>query len=233
MAGAFSLGNALPFVNAVAAAVGAAGAVFDIVDRVPDIDSYSGDGKRPERVVGRVRFENVGFRYPARPDVPVLTNFSLDVAPGKTVALVGSSGAGKSTIVSLLLRHYDPWEGRVAFDGVDFKDLNLEWLRSQMGTVSQEPVLFGASIIENIRLGRNDLTDEEIVTAAKTANAHEFISTLPLVGKKGFFKFSRRLNLKHRFRFSGIRHGGGRARNSVIGRPEAKDSDSSSVGERS
>lgn len=181
MAGAFALGNALPFVNAVSAALGAASSIFDIVDRVPDIDPYSPKGLKPKKVEGRISFRDVTFRYPARPEISVLSDFSLDVEPGKTIALVGSSGAGKSTVVSLLLRHYNPTEGIVMLDGIDIKYLNLDWLRWQIGIVSQEPVLFGVSIHENIRFGRSDVTKEEIIEAAKMANAHEFITSLPMV----------------------------------------------------
>nr|CAD7393557.1 unnamed protein product [Timema cristinae] len=169
MTGAFSLGNALPFVNAVSTAVGAASTIFDIIDRVPDIDPYSPQGDKPDKV---------------------LKNFSLEILPGKTVALVGSSGAGKSTIGSLLLRFYDPTSGQVSLDGANIKDLNLSWLRGQIGVVSQEPCLFGVSILENIRYGRSDVKLQEVVHAAMMANAHGFIAMLPqgyntLVGDKG------------------------------------------------
>nr|CAD7444165.1 unnamed protein product [Timema bartmani] len=190
MTGAFSLGNALPFVNAVSTAVGAASTIFDIIDRVPDIDPYSAQGDKPDKVKGHIQFKNICFAYPARHDVQVLKNFSLEILPGKTVALVGSSGAGKSTIGSLLLRFYDPTSGQVSLDGANIKDLNLSWLRGQIGVVSQEPCLFGVSILENIRYGRSDVKLQEVIHAAMMANAHGFIAMLPqgyntLVGDKG------------------------------------------------
>lgn len=105
----------------------------------------------------------------------------MTIDPGKQVAIVGSSGAGKSTIVSLILRFYDTSSGEVCIDDISVKKYNLHWLRSQIGLVSQEPVLFGVSIAENIKYGSEYATDEEIVEAAKQANAHDFISKLPKV----------------------------------------------------
>ncbi|XP_071446041.1 ATP-dependent translocase ABCB1-like [Hetaerina americana] len=190
MAGAFSLGNALPFVNAVSTAIGAASTIFGIIDRVPQIDPYSTVGMKPSQVTGRISFRGVNFFYPSRPDVQVLKNFNLDIEPGKKVALVGSSGGGKSTIVGLLMRFYDPSSGKICLDGVDIRSLNVHWLRSQIGVVPQEPVLFGATIAENIRHGRENVTLQELHKAAELANAHDFISALPqgydtLVGDRG------------------------------------------------
>ncbi|XP_034242655.1 ATP-dependent translocase ABCB1-like isoform X2 [Thrips palmi] len=190
MAGAFSLGNALPFINAVSTAIGAASNVFNIIDRVPNIDPYDTRGLKVHKVKGHIEFKKVGFTYPARPEVQILKDFTLLIEPGKTVALVGPSGAGKSTVVGLLLRFYDVTLGQVLVDGVDIKDLNLSWLRSQIGVVSQEPVLFGTTIYENIRYGRDDVSKAEIVQAALIANAHSFISSLPdgydtMVGDRG------------------------------------------------
>ncbi|XP_046390861.1 ATP-dependent translocase ABCB1-like isoform X2 [Ischnura elegans] len=190
MAGAFSLGNALPFVNAVSTAIGAASTIFGIIDRVPSIDPYSKEGMKPSEVDGRISFRGVNFFYPTRPEVQVLKNFNLDIEPGKKVALVGSSGGGKSTIVGLLMRFYDPSSGKICLDGIDVRSLNLHWLRSQIGVVPQEPVLFGATIAENIRYGRENVTIEELHKAAELANAHSFITALPLgydtlVGDRG------------------------------------------------
>lgn len=190
MAGAFSLGNALPFVNAVSTAVGAASSVFTIIDRVPEIDPYDTRGKKPLKVNGHIEFKDVGFQYPARPEVKVLQDFTLSIEPGKTVALVGSSGAGKSTVVGLLLRFYDVALGKVLLDGVDIRELNLAWLRSQIGVVSQEPILFATTIYENIRYGQDDVSRAEIVQASIIANAHSFITNLPdgydtMVGDRG------------------------------------------------
>lgn len=105
----------------------------------------------------------------------------MDIEPGKTAAICGSSGAGKSTIISLIQRFYDPIRGEVCIDGTPLTQLNVKWARSQIGLVSQEPVLFGVSIAENIKYGRNDVTDGEVEDAAKQANAHNFISKLPMV----------------------------------------------------
>jgi ABC-type multidrug transport system fused ATPase/permease subunit len=128
-----------------------------------------------------VEFENVEFNYPSRKDIRILDKLSLKIRPGQTVALVGTSGCGKSTCVQLIQRFYDVLEGSVKIDGRDVRNLNLNWLRSQLGVVNQEPVLFGTSIIENIRFGRDNLTESEIIQAAKAANAHNFIMELPKV----------------------------------------------------
>ena len=136
-----------------------------------------------EDATGEVQAKNLQFKYPTRPDVIVLNNLQLSISPGKTLALVGPSGCGKSTIVSLLERFYDPAKGKMLLDGKDLRDLNIRWLRSQMGIVSQEPVLFDTSIADNIRYGANftDVSDEEVVEAAKAANIHSFIESLPQV----------------------------------------------------
>ncbi|XP_022176200.1 multidrug resistance protein 1-like isoform X2 [Myzus persicae] len=190
MAGAFSVGNALPFINSVSIAIGAASNVFDIIDSRPNIDPYSTQGKKINKIQGKIEFKNVNFAYPTRRSIPVLNNLSLTIEPGQTVALVGSSGGGKSTVGSLLLRFYDPTEGQVLLDNFDLKYLNVHWLRQNIGVVSQEPVLFGVSIADNIRYGQTDCTRQDIIAAAMTANAHSFIIKLPkgydtLVGNKG------------------------------------------------
>ncbi|XP_016663132.1 multidrug resistance protein 1A isoform X2 [Acyrthosiphon pisum] len=190
MAGAFSVGNALPFINSVCIAISAASNVFDIIDSKPNIDPYSSQGKKINKIQGKIEFKNVHFAYPIRYSIPVLNNLSLTIEPGQTVALVGSSGGGKSTVGSLLLRFYDPTEGQVLLDDFDLKYLNLHWLRQNIGVVSQEPVLFNVSIAENIRYGQTDCTRQDIIAAAMTANAHSFIIKLPkgydtLVGDKG------------------------------------------------
>ena len=135
--------------------------------------------------------KNAFFNYPARPNVPVLQGLSIDVLPGDTLALVGPSGCGKSTIVSLIERFYDPHGGCLHLEGNDLRDLNIRWLRSQIGIVSQEPVLFDTSIADNIRYGANfrDVSDEEVIEAAKAANIHNFIQTLPQVCSRCFVLF--------------------------------------------
>ena len=126
---------------------------------------------------------NVYFSYPSRPDVSVLQGLSVSVAPGETLALVGSSGGGKSTLISLIERFYSPTLGIITVDGVDIMSINLTWLRSQIGYVGQEPVLFDTSIADNIRYGAlfREVSDEEIVEVAKSCNIHEFIQSLPQV----------------------------------------------------
>ena len=136
---------------------------------------------------GAVTVKDVQFSYPARPDVQVLQGLSLSLSPGKTLALVGPSGCGKSTVVSLIERFYDPSAGSLTLENFDLRDLNLHWLRSQIGIVSQEPVLFDASIAENIRYGAlfREVSDEEVIEAAKSANIHSFIESLPQVMRLG------------------------------------------------
>ena len=158
--------------------------------QVPPIDSLSDEGVIPNHIEGKVEFKDVTFAYPTRPDTVVMNNISVEANVSKTLALVGPSGSGKSTTVQLIQRFYDPDEGTVLLDGKDLRHLNLRWLRRHIGVVSQEPVLFGTTIAENIRYGREGVTQEEVVTAAKAANAHDFIMSLPdkyetLVGERG------------------------------------------------
>ena len=127
--------------------------------------------------------KDVHFHYSSRPEVQVLQGLSVSVKPGQTLALVGPSGCGKSTVVSLIERFYDPLSGSLSLDGSEVRDLNIRWLRSQVGIVSQEPVLFDTTIAENIRYGANfrEVSDEEVVEAARAANIHTFIESLPQV----------------------------------------------------
>jgi ATP-binding cassette subfamily B protein len=128
---------------------------------------------------GRVNFERVTFNYPSRPDSPALDDFSLDIEPGETVAFVGPSGAGKSTTFQLLLRFYDPKQGRIRLDGVDLAMADPLDIRHRIGLVPQETMLFGTSARENIRYGRPTATDAEVEEAARAAAADEFIRALP------------------------------------------------------
>ena len=132
---------------------------------------------------GEIDVKEVHFHYPSRAEVQVLQGLNISVKPGQTLALVGPSGCGKSTVVSLIERFYDPLSGSLTLDGNDVRDLNIRWLRSQIGIVSQEPVLFDSSIADNIRYGANfrDISDEEVIEAAKAANIHSFIESLPQV----------------------------------------------------
>ena len=133
----------------------------------------------PSPVAGRIAFEDVHFRYPARPDVQALDGVNLSINPGETVAFVGPSGAGKTTIIQLILRFYDPASGRITLDGVDLRDVSRAAFRRSVALVPQDPVIFAASARENIRFGRPDATDVEIDAAAEAAAAHGFISALP------------------------------------------------------
>ncbi|KAL4093103.1 hypothetical protein PRIC1_012092 [Phytophthora ramorum] len=189
--GTISLSQISPNITAVAEAKGAAATIYKILDTASAIDTSRDDiGYKPEDCAGRIQAVNVNFTYPSRPDVQILNDYNVTIEPGQTVAFVGSSGGGKSTLISLLERFYDPNEGSILLDGRDVKTLNVKWLRSQIGLVSQEPVLFATTIFENIAAGGDNITREQAVAAAKLANAHTFIMTLPqqydtLVGEKG------------------------------------------------
>ncbi|WVZ75065.1 hypothetical protein U9M48_023157 [Paspalum notatum var. saurae] len=188
--GGLALGNALSSLKYLSEASSAAERIMEVIRRVPKIDSGSDAGEELIGFAGEVEFKNVQFCYPSRLESPVLVGFSLRVPAGCTVALVGGSGSGKSTVIALLERFYDPSAGEVALDGVDIRRLRLRWLRAQMGLVSQEPALFAMSIRENILFGKEDASPEEVAAAAKAANAHSFISQLPQgydtqVGERG------------------------------------------------
>ncbi|KAG1947910.1 ATP-dependent translocase ABCB1 [Pimephales promelas] len=188
--GAFGIGQTSPNIQSFSSARGAAHKVFQIIDHEPNINSFSEEGYKLNAVQGNIEFTNVHFRYPSRQDVKVLNGINLKVISGQTIALVGSSGCGKSTTVQLLQRFYDPQEGTVTIDGHDIRSLNVRSLRELIGVVSQEPVLFATTISENIRYGRQDVTQEEIEQAAREANAYDFIIKLPdkfetLVGDRG------------------------------------------------
>ncbi|WCJ34505.1 ABC transporter B family member 1 [Euphorbia peplus] len=190
MVGGLSLGQSAPSLGAFAKAKAAAAKIYRIIDHKPAIDRNSETGLELDTITGLVELKNVDFSYPSRPDVPILNNFNLSVPAGKTIALVGSSGSGKSTVVSLIERFYDPNSGKVTLDGHDIKTLKLRWLRQQIGLVSQEPALFATTIKENILLGRPDADQVEIEEAARVANAHSFIVKLPdgfdtQVGERG------------------------------------------------
>jgi ATP-binding cassette, subfamily B (MDR/TAP), member 1 len=179
MIGGLALGQSAPSIAAFAKARVAAANILRIIDHPVSPPSSSSDPS--SSVTGRLEMRSVDFAYPSRPDVPVLRGFSLCVPPGKTVALVGSSGSGKSTVVSLIERFYDPSAGHILLDGHDLRSLNLRWLRQQIGLVSQEPALFATSIKENLLLGRDSqsATPAEMEEAARVANAHSFIIKLP------------------------------------------------------
>ncbi|KAM8873143.1 bile salt export pump isoform 3-T3 [Synchiropus picturatus] len=187
---AMNLGQASPCLEAFAAGRGAATSIFETIDKEPEIDCMSEAGYTLDRVKGDIEFHNVTFHYPSRPEVKILDQLSVAVKSGETTAFVGPSGAGKSTAVQLIQRFYDPKEGMVTLDGHDIRGLNIQWLRSLIGIVEQEPVLFATTIAENIRYGRPGVTMDDIITATKEANAYNFIMDLPqkfdtLVGEGG------------------------------------------------
>lgn len=188
--GGLALGSGLSNIKYLSEAASAGERIMEVIKRVPKIDSESMEGLTLENISGEVEFKRVEFAYPSRPESIIFQDFSLQVPAGKTVALVGGSGSGKSTAVALLQRFYDPLNGEILLDGVAIDKLQLKWLRSQMGLVSQEPALFATTIKENILFGKEDATIEEVIEASKASNAHNFISQLPQgydtqVGERG------------------------------------------------
>ncbi|KAF9242522.1 P-loop containing nucleoside triphosphate hydrolase protein [Melanogaster broomeanus] len=198
--GAFSIAQIGPEMEAFTHGRGAAAKLFATIDRIPSIDSSSPAGLKPENIKGEITLEDVKFSYPSRPDVPIIKSLNITFPAGKTAALVGASGSGKSTIIALVERFYDPLCGSVKLDGVDIRDLNIKWLRSQIGLVSQEPTLFATTIKENVAHGLintpyEHISEEEkfelIQEACIKANVDGFISKLPqgydtMVGERGF-----------------------------------------------
>jgi len=178
------LGMVIP---AVAIAAAAAERIFEILDTVPDVrDAPDAIPLPPIR--GHIRFENVSFAYAKRKGT--LQNITFEALPGQVVALLGRTGSGKSTIINLIPRFYDPTDGRITIDGYDIRQVTLKSLRSQIGSVLQETMLFATTIRENIAFGHPDATEEEIIAAAKAAQAHDFIMQMPqgydtCVGEKG------------------------------------------------
>ncbi|CAL4910449.1 unnamed protein product [Urochloa decumbens] len=179
LTGSLALGQASPSMKAFAAGQAAAYKMFETINREPEIDAYSAAGRKLDDIQGDIEFREVYFSYPTRPDEQIFRGFSLAIQSGTTVALVGQSGSGKSTVISLIERFYDPQLGEVLIDGVNLREFQLRWIRSKIGLVSQEPVLFAASIRDNIAYGKDDATDEEIRAAAELANAYKFIDKMP------------------------------------------------------
>ncbi|KAK1289985.1 ABC transporter B family member 19 [Acorus calamus] len=188
--GGMSLGQSFSNLGAFSKGKTAGYKLMEIIRQKPSITQDLTDGKCLEEVHGNIELKEVAFSYPSRPDVLIFRDFSLFFPAGKTVAVVGGSGSGKSTVVALIERFYDPNQGQVLLDNVDIRTLQLGWLRDQIGLVNQEPALFATTILENILYGKPDATIAEVEAAATAANAHSFIALLPnayntQVGERG------------------------------------------------
>jgi ATP-binding cassette subfamily B protein len=171
----------------VTRAASSAQRVFEVLDTAPEIYSTSRALTKP-RLDGRVEFKQVSFSYEGAQ--PALREISLAVEPGEMIGLCGPSGAGKSTFVNLICRFYDATDGQILIDGIDIRDYDVKWLRRQIGLVLQEPYLFHGTIADNIRYGNPEASDAEVITAAKAANAHDFVVGFPdgydtMVGERG------------------------------------------------
>ena len=185
-----AMGSFAELFSQIQRTLGATQRIRELLREMPEEIEPPTGGPVAARLRGAVEFESVTFRYPSRPEVEVLRGVSLRAEPGERVALVGPSGAGKSTLVALLLRFYEPESGRLLLDGHDAREYPLHEVRSQMAVVPQDVLLFGGSIAENIAYGRPGATEDEIVSAATKANAHDFISAFPegyetKVGERG------------------------------------------------
>ncbi|KAJ4721873.1 ABC transporter B family protein [Melia azedarach] len=180
MLGSASLGQTSPCITAIAAGKAAAYKLFEAIERKPHIDSYDPSGRKLDGICGAIELKDVCFSYPSRPHEQIFNGLSLSLQSGITAALVGHSGSGKSTIISLIERFYDPQAGEVLIDGVNLKEFQLKWIRQKIGLVSQEPALFASSIRDNIAYGKDGATIEEIRAATELANAAKFIDKLPL-----------------------------------------------------
>ncbi|WZZ76134.1 hypothetical protein YC2023_087504 [Brassica napus] len=185
-----SLGQAAPDISAFVRAKAAAHPIFQMIERDTAAKTSAKFGRKLRKVDGHIQFTDVTFSYPSRPDVLIFDKLNLAIPAGKMVALVGGSGSGKSTVISLIERFYEPTSGAVLLDGNDIRELDIKWLRGHIGLVSQEPALFATTIRENIMYGKDDATDEEIGRAAKLSEAFSFINNLPegfetQVGERG------------------------------------------------
>ena len=177
--GGGSVGALAEVWNELQRAAGGMGRIAELLNETPAIRAPAEPRILPAPVKGEIRFDDVSFHYPSRPDLPALDDFTLTVAPGETVALVGPSGAGKSTVFSMLLRFHDAQTGSVRIDGVDLRDLDPAQLREHIALVPQQPTIFAASAAENIRYGKLDATDAELQAAAEAAEADDFLRELP------------------------------------------------------
>ncbi|GAB4834763.1 (ABC) transporter [Ancistrocladus abbreviatus] len=185
-----SLGQAAPDISAFLRARVAAYPIFDMIERNKTSKISSKAGRKLSKVDGHIQFNDVSFSYPSRPEAMIFSKLCLNIPSGKIVALVGGSGSGKSTVISLIERFYEPLSGQILLDGADIQELDLKWMRQQIGVVNQEPALFATTIRENILYGKDDATLDEITRAAKLSEAITFINNLPeryetQVGERG------------------------------------------------
>ena len=179
--------------SVIASGIASAERVDEVMVEIPEIHEGPGSSRLPEKILGRVEFENVGFYYNGSCEEKVLDGVNLKVEPGQTVAILGATGSGKSTLVNLIPRFYEVSEGRILIDGKDIREVEQDSLLANIAITPQETVLFSGSVRENIAYGRPDATEEEVVIAAKTAQAHEFIMSLP--GNYGTSIAARGVNL--------------------------------------
>jgi len=177
--GGGSIGSLAEVWNELQRAAGGMGRIGELLDETPQVRAPAKPLPLPLPVRGQIRFDHVTFRYPSRPDLPALEDFTLSIEPGETVALVGPSGAGKSTVLSLLLRFYDVQAGAIRIDGLDLRQLDLAALREQIALVPQAPTIFAASAAENIRYGKLEATEQQLHQAAIAAEADGFLRELP------------------------------------------------------
>jgi len=177
--GAINLGQAAPNLEAFSVGRSAAACIFQIMDRESNINPFSKEGHVLEHLDGNIELHDCDFSYPTRSDQDILSSCRVKFNAGETTAVVGPSGMGKSTILQLVQRFYDPDRGNVTIDGHDLRTLNTNWWRSMIGVVEQEPSLFATTIAENIKFGRDSVSDDDVIKAAKAANAYDFIMQLP------------------------------------------------------
>ncbi|KAJ7955339.1 ABC transporter B family protein [Quillaja saponaria] len=190
LTGSLSLGQASPCLSSFGAGQAAAYKMFETIKREPQIDAYDTTGRKLDDIRGDIELREIYFSYPTRPGEHIFSGFSLSIPSGTTAALVGQSGSGKSTVISLIERFYDPQAGEVLIDSINLKEFQLKWIREKIGLVSQEPALFTSSIKDNIAYGKDGATTEEIKAATELANAAKFIDKLPqgldtMVGEHG------------------------------------------------
>ena len=177
------MGNAFAFTGDLNSALMAASRIFCLLDRTPVIRSDPTQGTKLKEVQGNIDLKQAVFSYPSRRNLQVLNQLNLSIKAGENIALVGESGCGKSTVLQLIQRLYDVERGKVEVEGENIEEVNLPHLRSKLGIIAQEPVLFDRSLAENIKYGDNDrfVSLDEVVEAAKKANIHDFITSLPQV----------------------------------------------------